>query len=71
MDIDVMNRKLAELLVFKDRAMPLLLEWEAHKAKERIGAEPLPPSEQDIARSASRVLYHARNIERLVASKPK
>lgn len=69
MDIDVIQRKMADLAAFKDRVQPMLEEWEAGKAKDRIGAKPVAPTEGRITRSAALILRHARNIERIVAPK--
>lgn len=69
MDIDKIELQVRQLMEFRARAEPMLAEWEAYKAKERIGAEPLPPSGIVIEKAAARVLAHAKNIEAALAKK--
>jgi hypothetical protein len=69
MDIDTIMRQVRDLMEFKERAAPMLAEWEAYKAKERIGAERPEPTAADLTMSAARIHVHAENIARIVAKK--
>lgn len=69
MDIDRIEIQVRQLMEFKARAEPMLAEWEAYKAKERIGAERPEPTEADHAQFAARVRHHAENIAQIVAKK--
>lgn len=69
MDIDAIDRKVHELMKFKADAEPMLADWQAHKAKERIDAKRPPPTEKEMAAHAAATLAHARNISHLVVRK--
>jgi hypothetical protein len=70
MDIEIIQRQVTDLMAWKARAEPMLAQWEAHVAKERIGAEPLPLTEAQHAAHAKAVLTHAVNISRLLSVPP-
>ena len=56
-------------MIFKAQAEPMLAEWQLQKAKERIGAKPIPQTAEQTTKAAKEVLRHARNIERVVGPK--
>lgn len=65
MDIDQIDKKVQQLMAFKDRAEPMLKMWEEHMARERIGAEPIPPTEAELDKAAARVRGYAEAIHEI------
>jgi hypothetical protein len=70
MDIDVIDRRVADLMKFKARAEPMLRAWEEHVARERLGGTGPAPTEAQTAAQATVALTHAKNIARILAKPP-
>lgn len=70
MDIDVIDRRVADLMKFKARAEPMLRAWEEHVARERLGGTGPAPTEAQTAQAATAALVHAKNIARILAKPP-